>query len=170
MFDPAVVADLCDAEVEHHRPQCTLGITPQQNVGWLEIAMKYAVVVRVVNPPKDGQQDRDGFARRQRPTERLQVLAERWAFDVLLHEPCDARLGYDVRHADKVRMAKLREDTALGDESFAELSVLHEIGVEDLYCVTASEHDVPAEVNGRHAARAEFGLDLVPLDNRAGLQ
>ena len=95
------------------------------------------------------------------PAERVQRVAQRPARDVLHDEEDVLAVGALVVDGDDVRVGQRRRGLGLADEAGDEVLVGGEPGVHHLDRHDAVEPHVAREVDGRHAAAGDAGLDAV---------
>ena len=108
--------------------------------------------------------------RRHRPVA-PQALLERLAGHVLHGDVPRRSIGAAVVHGHDVGMAEQRRGLCLHAETFHELGVLRELGLQDLDGHEAAESRVLREIDVGHAAAAQTTLHAVAVrDGRGRLQ
>ena len=120
--------------------------------------MDDASLVRVVQGAGDGAGDDQRLARRQA---RADALLQGAARQILHGQIINPFVRGDVIDRDDVRIAELGDNAPLPQETLGEFFIGGERGLDDFQRNVTVQRLLHGEIDDRHAALAEFALDLI---------
>ena len=152
--DGAGAESFGDAKVGQHRR----AVFPEQDILRFDVAVDDAASVGVMQGIGNRPSDVQSFGQRQTGAD---ALLQGIARQVLHRQIVGLLIGGDVIDGDDVRIAELGNDPAFAKKTLSEFLIGGEDRLDDFQGDMAVQRLLHGEVNYRHAALAEFALDLI---------